>query len=238
MGIRRLPAEIRDWFRAVSTLAGVAVSMVRRRVAAPPADSQCSAHPVVIIPGVLEPWRFLMPLGDWLAEQGHPVHYVDALGLNLKDLATSAADVLTRLDDDDLRSAVIVAHSKGGLIGKAVMASPDVGDRVAGMVTVGTPFHGSGLGGPLQRLPLVSRSPFGMFISGSDALMTLSQQERVNERIVSLAPEWDQVVEPSSTRLEGATNIPLKVSGHFRPVMERAVWELVHHYVHALLPDD
>lgn len=33
-------------------------------------------HPVVLVPGVWEPWQFLRGIGERLHEAGHPVHVV------------------------------------------------------------------------------------------------------------------------------------------------------------------
>lgn len=226
--------EARDWLRGIVRLTQATVENLRRRILGTVGRSECAPHPVIILPGVLEPWRFMTPLGNWLAERGHPVHYVTKLGFNLKPLAESAAHVLELLEAHGLHGAVLVAHSKGGLIGKTVLASPDVGDKVAGMVSVATPYHGSDLGGRLQRLPLVAKGPFGMFIVGSQALMTLSQQERVNGKIVSLIPAWDQAVNDGSAHLEGATNVTLEHGGHFRSLNQVDVWEQIHHWIHRL----
>lgn len=159
------------------------------------------------------------------------MHYVETLGWNLRSIEQSTRRCLDILRSRELRGAVIVAHSKGGLIGKAVMA--EAGDAVAGMVTLATPFEGSNLGGWLQRLPLLSRSPLGMFLPDSPELRVLAAERALNERIVSLAPAWDQVI-PGGSRLDGATNVTLDVEGHFRPVRDERVHDIMHEYVHVL----
>lgn len=230
-------ASLIDWGRAGLDMVAAGVSKVRGAVAAEPGDGEpdCAPVPIVILPGVLEPWRYLLPLGNWLAGRGHPVAYVERLGFNLHDLANSATRVVELLDERGLRDVVLVAHSKGGLIGKTVLLNEELNDRVLGMVTVSTPFAGSGLGGPLQRLPMVSRTPFGMFVTGSDTLLTLAEQRDVNERIVTMAPRWDQVTAPESTRLPGAKNVDFDGAGHFRPIRSPRVWAKIHDEVHDLV---
>lgn len=232
--VRHAAEVLWDWGRAGLDLAAAGYSRLRRRLPAAHAESRCSAIPLVVLPGVLEPWRYMLPLGTWLSTQGHPVHYVRRLGFNLGGLEASVVRVLELLDDEQLNDAVFVAHSKGGLIGKAALASPALEGRVTGMVTLATPFRGSGLGGRFQRLPLVKRSPFGMFVEGSDALLSLQAQEHVNAHIVTMAPEWDQVVAPESTWLPGGTNVTLPVAGHFRPLRNPEVWKAMHHHIHQL----
>lgn len=195
--------------------------------------ADCSPIPVVLLPGILERSTYLAPMGKFLAAQGHPVHVIDALGWNLSGLEASVEHCLQALQDEDVHGAVLVAHSKGGLIGKALLVNPRVGDAVLGLVAVATPFGGSTFGGPLQRLPLVEGSPLGLFLPGSLDLGQLAQDDDVNSRIVSLAPEWDQMI-PGGSALEGALNVTLAGRGHFRPVNDPVVWEQVHGHIHAL----
>jgi len=205
----------------------------------------CDAVPVVMLPGILEPWTWMAPMADWFARHGHPVHHVETLGWNLRDIDASASRSLEVLKERDIHRAVLVAHSKGGLIGKALLAQtlpsarkvvgdrPDADPHAIGMVTLATPFGGSSLGGPLQRLPLVSLSPLGMFFPNSPQLTALAQEQAVNAHIVSLAPKWDQVI-PDGSHLDGATNVTLDAVGHFRPLGDEEVWKTIHEFVHTL----
>lgn len=227
--LRRIWRTLNDWGQAGRDMAAAGYGQLRRATASPPRQTPCSRYPVVVLPGVLEPWRYLSPLSDWLGRIGHPVHVVTQLGWNLQDLDTAANHVHHAIDENELDGVVLVAHSKGGLIGKQVLAS---NPHVSGMVTVATPFAGASLGGRLQKLPGVGLSPFGMFRAGSPALTRLSQLNEVNNRIVSMAPSWDQVVPAESTVLEGGINIDLEAGGHFRPLRDPDVWELIHHHIH------
>ena len=53
-------------------------------------DKGCGQVPVVLIPGILEPWSYLAPLARWLGRHGHTVEFVEGLGWNLGDLDHSA----------------------------------------------------------------------------------------------------------------------------------------------------
>lgn len=219
-----------DWLVAGTDLAAAVWRRVRPRLPIVGEDHPgCREIPVVILPGILEPWTYLAPMGNWFESRGHPVHYVETLGWNLADVERSAERCLAVLQQRGVGRAVIVAHSKGGLIGKAVLASAPF----LGMVTVATPFGGSTLGGKLQRLPGLGRTPLGMFLPGSTQLASLAAEKAVNERIVSLAPAWDQVI-PEGSHLDGATNVTLDVPGHFRPVRDDSVWRTLHEHVHLL----
>lgn len=83
--------------------------------------------PVLLIPGIYESWRFLEPLAERLLEAGHPVHVVRELGLNHRSVRSGADVVAAHLRTLAEHEVVLVAHSKGGLIGKQVLL-----DRVDG----------------------------------------------------------------------------------------------------------
>lgn len=108
----------------------------------PASDAAGTGRPVVLLPGVYERWHFLRSIATALAAAGHPVHVVRELGINDRAIPGSAAKVLRFLEAADLRGVALVAHSKGGLIGKAVLlgfAAP----RVHRLIAISTPFGGS-----------------------------------------------------------------------------------------------
>ena len=191
----------------------------------------CRDIPVVLLPGILEPWSYLAPLARWLGRHGHPVVFVKTLGWNLHNLDASAERCLAALRQRGIRRCVLVAHSKGGLIGKSVLLRQGDDDVALGLVAVATPFGGSSIGRRLHGL--VARSPLGLFSPGNPVLRGLAGEAAVNAHIVSLAPAWDQVI-PEGSRLEGATNVELDVPGHFRPMREESVWRIIHDHVHRL----
>ncbi|WP_407317900.1 alpha/beta hydrolase [Isoptericola halotolerans] len=168
---------------------------------------------MLVLPGVYENWRFLEPICRRLRDHGHAVHVVARFGLNrgsVPDMADLAAQALA---DRDLVGVVVVAHSKGGLIGKSLMGRADVGDRILGMVTVNTPFSGS----PYARLlPLRS---VRAFLPDDEVITALDAQRADNARIVSVATGFDPHL-PSGSRLPGARNVRLDTPGHFRSLAD------------------
>lgn len=233
-GLIRWVAEAALDFTHAAHAQFVAIRARRRKATAfALGRSDCSPIPVVLLPGILENSTYLAPLGGFLAARGHPVHVVDTLGWNISNVDESVERCLAFLREDDIHGAVLVAHSKGGLIGKALLLDPRLGDGAIALVAVATPFAGSTFGGPLQRMPLVQRTPLGLFMPTSQELSRLAQESEVNSRIASLAPEWDQMI-PGGSHLDGATNVILKHRGHFRSVDDPAVWEQVHVHVHKM----
>lgn len=164
---------------------------------------------VVLVPGVMEPWPFLQPLARRLFEAGHPVHVVPGLGYHVQDLAEAERIVAELLVERDLQDVVVVAHSKGGLVGKLLLADPEVTGRVCGVVAVATPFAGSRLA---RLLPLRS---IRIFRPDHPDLVGLARVVDVDERIVSVFSRWDPHV-PEGSVLAGAQNVELQTPGHFR----------------------
>lgn len=191
------------------------------RYADPPGPHR---SPLLVLPGILETWDFLRPLVEALYERGHPVHVVADLGRNRGPVPEMAECVERYLQERELTSVVIVAHSKGGLIGKHVMSLGPCGSRVDAMVTVNTPFGGS------RHARLIPTRAIRIFRPGDPTLLALTEAVAVNPRITSIASRWDPHI-PEGSALVGATNVTLDVLGHFRvigdPRLRRAVLDAV-----------
>lgn len=192
---------------------------------------------VYLIPGVYEHWTFLRPLGDALARAGHRVRVVHGLGVNrrgIPDTAEHLGRILSRTPPPPA-GRVLVAHSKGGLIGKHLLVSSGAAARAAreaaaggdpaaaaataaengrplgllGLVAVATPFGGSRLAG-LFVIPSIRA-----FRPNDETILTLGRDASVNGRIVSVFGPWDPHI-PEGSSLDGATNIAVPTAGHFR----------------------
>ena len=175
--------------------------------------------PVLLLPGVYEPWQFLRPIADRLHALGHPVHIVTGLGYNRSSVRDAAALAQRSLELGDLRGVVIVAHSKGGLIGKHMMVVDDLaagGNRIDAMVAIATPFGGSRYARYFLNRTIRAFSPT------EATLVMLAAQGEANSRITSVFGTFDPHI-PEGSRLEGASNIEIDVSGHFRLLSDERV---------------
>lgn len=179
--------------------------VVRRR---PVPAGRGDGAPVVLLPGIYETWEFLYPVASALARAGHPIHVVPELGRNGRPVPESADLTAAHLERADLDGVVLVAHSKGGLIGKRVMLGPAAG-RVVGMVAIATPFAGSRWARYLLGRSLRSFSP------RDPVLLALAGELLVNGQITAVYPRFDPHI-PETGHLQGATNIELPLNGHFR----------------------
>jgi triacylglycerol lipase len=172
-------------------------------------DPTATQPPVLLLPGVYERWQFMRPVADLLRRQGHPVHVVTRLNWNTAPVAASADLVADYLQRHDLRGVLVVAHSKGGLIGKYAMLHRDPDRRIDRMIAIATPFAGSAYARFFLLRSIRAFSP------GDQTLRTLGEQLEVNTRISSIWAAYDPHI-PGGSRLEGATNVVLRSAGHFR----------------------
>ncbi|MEJ3403346.1 alpha/beta hydrolase [Rathayibacter sp. YIM 133350] len=172
--------------------------------------SSGSKRPVLMLPGIYEDWRFMRPVAARLAGAGHPVHLLPQLGYNRSRIAEAGRAAADLLASRGLSDVVIVAHSKGGLIGKWVMVESEERARITRMVAINTPFSGSRLARYAVRRELREFSP------RDAALLRFSAITDVNARITSVYSSLDLVV-PDGSFLAGAErNIRLPFAGHFR----------------------
>ncbi|WP_238476251.1 alpha/beta fold hydrolase [Agromyces mariniharenae] len=188
---------------------------------------------VVLLPGVYEHWSFLRPLGDALHAAGHRVVVVHGMRANRRPIAETAARVAKAL----ARSApppagrVIVAHSKGGLIGKHVLIDDEgAALGVRGVVAICTPFAGA------RRARLFGDPSIRALLPSDETIVMLGDAASVNARIVSVFGTFDPHV-PDGSALEGATNVQVPVAGHFRVLAAPETLEAVHEGI-ALLTQD
>ena len=166
-------------------------------------------RPVVILPGVWESWTFMVPLIKPLHADGHPIHVLAHLGRNTRKVAETAQTVADYVRENDLLDVVLVAHSKGGLIGKYVMTFLDSEHRITSMVAVCSPFSGSRYAHYLVLPSLRAFSP------RDPTTVLVKDDVRANSRILSIFGEFDPHI-PEGSALLGGTNLKLALGGHFR----------------------
>ena len=189
--------------------------------AAQPADFLTgTGRDVLMLPGIYENWRFMLPLIGAVHNAGHPVHVIPALHYNRRPVEHAARIVGAYLAEHDLRDTTIVAHSKGGLIGKYAMLTTPATSRIARLVAICSPFSGSRYAGYALAPSLRAFSP-------TDATTRLLiRGDWVNRNITSIFGSFDPMI-PSGSELPGARNIRLNVAGHFRVLGDPATIQTV-----------
>ncbi|MGI9822256.1 alpha/beta fold hydrolase [Agromyces sp. Marseille-Q5079] len=190
---------------------------------------------VVLAPGVHEHWSFLIPLADALNGAGHRITIVHGLGMNRLPVAETSRRLQSALARvaPPAGGRVIVAHSKGGLIAKHLLADLERGTGpsgadgrrllgVRGAVTLATPYAGS------ARARWFLDPSMRAFLPTDATILELQRSASVNARIVSIFGTLDAHVTEGSA-LPGATNVIVPAAGHFRltasPAAHRAAVE-------------
>ena len=175
------------------------------------------SKPLILLPGVYENWRFMQPMARYLFQQGYDVHVIDTLGYNVHSIEDTARLVVNYIETNDLSNVSIIAHSKGGLVGKFVMSLVPVPETVNGLIAINTPFAGS------KYASFLPSKSLRMFIPNSRILLQLAKLIVPNKRIVSIYGMFDPHI-PEGSSLDGARNIQIPSSyGHFRPLKNPAV---------------
>jgi pimeloyl-ACP methyl ester carboxylesterase len=178
--------------------------------------------PVIIIPGVLGRWSFLKKLADTISLLGHPVYVVKGLGYNLYTIPDSSKLVESIIQREHLKDVIIVAHSKGGLIGKHVLIHHNQDNNVIGMITIATPYSGSAMA------KLVPLDPIKELHNDSQIIKDINAHTSVNDKIISISPLYDNHVwAEKGSFLDGAKNITVQVHGHHKIVYDQSVIDLV-----------
>ncbi|MEO8936566.1 MAG: alpha/beta fold hydrolase [Burkholderiaceae bacterium] len=143
----------------------------------------------------------------------------------------SQTDVVVRAIDELLATAAaaglpatrvaIVAHSMGGLVARSTMRSIGTA-RIAHVVTLGTPHHGT-------RTARLGRAPSVVQMRRNSAwLAALAQTETTPATFTTLFSYHDDIVYPQQTAvLEGAHRIAIGGCGHVALVYDRRVREHV-----------
>lgn len=164
---------------------------------------------LVVLPGIYETWKFMQPLIEEMHGRGHPVHVIAALGRNRWPVPRAAQHVTDYIEAHDLRDVILVAHSKGGLVGKQVMMDEEQAPRIRAMVAAASPFQGS-IYGRLMLVPSLRA-----FSPSAPVIRALGRDLVPNERITSIYGLFDPHI-PSGSELPGARNVLLETGGHFR----------------------
>lgn len=179
--------------------------------------------PVILIPGITEKWSSIKHLGDHISLAGHPVYIIQKLHYNLFDIPESAQKILDSLRNYSIKNAVIVAHSKGGLIGKYLLIHHNHNQQIKGLVAIATPFSGS------RMAHLIPHRSFKELRVDSQIIKELKSHISVNKKIISIIPEFDNHVwAEEGGHLDGALdNIVVPVLGHHKILFDKDVQDKV-----------
>ena len=139
---------------------------------------------------------------------------------SIESYAAQIDEAVTRMRQATGMAPVLVCHSMGGLAARAWLRAYAADARVAHVITLGTPHHGT-------WLARHSRAANGRQMRlNSTWLQQLAAQEGVERRakFTCWYSNCDNIVFPASTAtLLGAENCHLAAAGHMQLVFERRV---------------
>ena len=189
-----------------------------------PAPAQ---RPVLLVHGVLVNDGVWLSLRRFMASNGGTAIYTINYGPPLADIEWFAEQLHTRIDE--IRAAtgaervVLVAHSMGGLVARAYLRRFGAG-RVAKLITIGAPHHGSMLAWSFPGTCLAQMRP------GNTWLTDLNRDENsaAPVPITSVWSRHDSMVAPQASSVLGnAENIALVGIAHNALLGEDRVMQLV-----------
>jgi CheY-like chemotaxis protein/predicted alpha/beta hydrolase family esterase len=178
---------------------------------------ESSAVPVLLVHGYgcnSGYWSYLLPRLD-RNSISHASIDLEPVGGAIDDYVPALQNAVEALcAATGAPQVAIVAHSMGGLVARAWMRAHGSA-RVARIVTLGTPHHGTSLAnfGPGANAAQMRRSKG----EASDWLRALAESEDAGRRalVTSIFSHHDNIVAPqTSSVLEGARNIALGGVGH------------------------
>ncbi len=182
---------------------------------------------MVLIHGVLVNDGVWLRLRRFLLRHGIAPVYTLNYGPPLADIPWFAAQLAARIEE--IRAAtgsgqvVLVAQSMGGLVARAYLRRFGSA-RVAMLITIGTPHHGSMLAHSFPGTCLAQMQP------GNPWLVDLNRDEAAPAPvpIASIWSRHDSMVAPqASAMLACAENFALIGVGHNALIADRRVMELV-----------
>lgn len=190
----------------------------------PPAPS---SRPVVLIHGVMVNDGVWLLARRCLARRGVAPIYTMNYGPPYADIEHFAQQLATRIEGvcaaTGAERVILVGHSMGGLVARAYLRRHGH-RRVAKIVTIGTPHHGSILAWTFPGRGLEQMRP------GNAWLAELNREEGrlAPVPIVSIWSRHDSMVAPqASSELGCAQNVPLIGAGHNSLIGDARVLERV-----------
>jgi triacylglycerol esterase/lipase EstA (alpha/beta hydrolase family) len=191
-------------------------------------------RPIVLVHGLAgHPGNFLT-LRQYLSmkgrKRGWAVDFGSAESIDLMAamLGDFLATIIERNDLDDDVQFDIVAHSMGGLVTRLLLEDPAIAQRIATVVTLGTPHSGS------YMARLGGTTPTTQLRPGSPLLERLKGQEPWDAqpgrpRLVALWSAEDMIVMPGEGgQLPGAENLEMPGYTHYSYFLDPKCWRLVH----------
>ena len=221
-----LPERLRMYWREYVALVGSAPRMMFYRLVMPDPSPAPADRPLLLMHGVLCNAGVWNRFARFLKARGIGPIYALSYGPPLATIERFADQMRDKIDEilgaTGAHQVVVVAHSMGGLVTRAYLRKYG-GAKIARVITLATPYHGS-VHAYLVPGQLASQlRPDNAYLNALDLPADASMPP-----IVSLWSWHDSMVAPqTSSRLDGAENIPLTGVAHNALLGDPRVFEIV-----------
>ncbi|MDX1535384.1 MAG: alpha/beta hydrolase [Candidatus Spechtbacterales bacterium] len=176
---------------------------------------------ILLIPGILERWGFLRYFANTLSGEGYPIYTLTGLGYNTKSIHDSAKMVQEFIKEKNLKKVIILAHSKGGIIGREVLSSYNQDGRIIKLIAIASPFRGSKISRAIPFRPFKELTP-------KSVAKISPKNSDADDKIVSICGYFDNHIWPNnSCELPGAENIEVDIYGHHKILANKKVLKIV-----------
>ena len=191
----------------------------------PPANR--SAHPVLLVHGVLVNDGVWFLLRRGLEQRGVTPTYTMNYGPPFADIETFADQLRVKIDQicasTGASRVILVGHSMGGLVARAYLRRFGA-SRVEKLVTMGTPHHGSFLAWGFPGRDLEQMRPGNAWL----AALNRHEADPAPVPITSIWSRHDSMVAPqASSQLACAQNVAVVGIGHNALLIDRGVVEFL-----------
>jgi len=192
-----------------------------------PEEGEVKGLPILLVHGFFSNAGFWWDIKRWLKRQGISNLYTVNLEPLFGDLEIMAEVLDKRIREVLIRSGaeqlIIVAHSMGGLVGRAYLARHG-GDRVRRLITLGSPHNGTLLARLLPGRNLAQMRPGNRWLTR----LNDSQRGGAPAPVVSIFSFQDNIIVPQDgSELLAASNIPIAGVGHLEMAFSPRIKELL-----------
>jgi triacylglycerol esterase/lipase EstA (alpha/beta hydrolase family) len=177
-------------------------------------SGRCAHRPVVMIHGFGGGPRAFGPLADALAREGWSRDDLVARayppGVSIARWGERVAAEAARLHARTGCRAALLGYSMGGLAARWAVRRGGAAPDVAGVITAGSPHHGTALAGRCDEPACVEMRAGSAFLAG------LGESAEEGPAVVSIASRVDAVAPPATASLDGARNVVVCCPPHNR----------------------
>lgn len=178
---------------------------------------------LILIPGINESFYSLKFLADHFNSKGYMIH-VPLKGLLHDDIQELADEVIEYVTQHNIQTFEILAHSKGGLVGKHVLDVLANKKNPIRLWSLSTPYKGLYAG----YLPIWNLKQMR---TGHEYIANAYKNKKNNQNIISIYPRFDELLYPANSHLEEAQNYKINEYGHLAVCYSEETIELIDQFI-------